>query len=162
MEQKYFITAAEVAIHTDVQKNVDSPYFAPRLARVQEDVIKPLLGAALYEELLAAFLAKQQEVPVPMPENLAQLHAQLAPVMAQYVFLRSLPHMVVKATNRGLKPAGELDLSDAQYRRYRDAVEVEAQSRSRDFTEWLEARKADYPNYKAAALEGRPIGGIVL
>ena len=162
MEQKYFITAAEVAIHTDVQKNVDSQYFEPRLGRVQEDVIKPLLGAPLYEELLDAFQAEQQEVPVPMPEHLDTLHGQLVPVMAQHVFLRSLPHLVVKATNKGLKPAGELDLSDAQYRRYRDAVKEEAQSRSRDLSEWLEANKADYPNYKAAAVSSRPIGGIVL
>lgn len=161
MAQEYFITAEEVTIHTDVQKNVDKQYFEPRLKRCQQEVIKPLLGSALYEELLDAFTAEQQEVPVPMPEHLDTLHGQLVPVMAQHVFLKSLPHMVVKATNKGLK-VGEMELSDAQYRHYRDAVTSEAESRSRDLTDWLEANKAAYPNYKVAAVAARPIGGIVL
>lgn len=159
MAQLYFITATDVNTHTDVQQNAVPEYFEPRLKRCQEDYIKPVLGVRLYEELCAAMAA---EPGAPMPDNLDNLHEQIMPVHAQWVFYKSLTHMVVKATNKGLKP-GEMQLSDAQYRTYREAVREEAESRTRDLRDWLEKHKADYPNYQAISAQApRPIGGIVL
>jgi len=161
MAQKYFITAQDVKDHTDAQQNTDEQYFEPRIARCQEKYILPILGPALYEELCAALEAEGRTVPVPIPDNLDELHAQVVPVQSQWVFLKSLPFLLVKAKNKGLE-AEQNAVSDSQYRTYREEAQQEAVDRTKDLKAWLDKNKSRFPNYKPAVLTPRPIGGIVL
>ncbi|MBA9076067.1 DUF6712 family protein [Rufibacter quisquiliarum] len=160
MAQKYFVTPEEVKQHTDAQQNVDNQLLEPRIPRCQEKYIKPVLGPDLYEDLDAALQAEQQEMPVTMPDHLDALLEQIVPVLAQWVFLKSLPFLTVKATNAGLKGLQDAP-SDAEQRAYRKEVQEEAEDRTNDLKDWLELHKADYPNYMSTAKTARPIGGIV-
>lgn len=162
MPQPYFITAQDVKDHTDVQQNVDAQQLEPRFARCQEKYIKPVLGEALYEELEAAHQAEQHpDTPVPMADNLDVLLEQIVPVLSQWVFFKSLPFMVVKATNKALTAATDSPC-DAQYRAYAKEVKEEAEDRTEKLRQWLETNKGNYPNYMATMRAQRPIGGIVL
>ncbi|GAB2542410.1 DUF6712 family protein [Rufibacter soli] len=157
MAQKYLITAQDVKDHTDAQQNTDNQFFEPRLARCQEKYIRPVLGNALYEQLCDALEAEPE---TPMSEPLDKLHTQIMPVMAQWVFFKSLPFLTVKATNKGLATSQETP-SDAEQRLYAKEAREEAEDRTNDLKAWLEKNKADYPNYNATPKASRPLGGIV-
>lgn len=158
METK-LLAANRIHEFTDVEKNVSPTYFEPRIIRAQEKYLVPVIGQPLYELVCDAYQAEQQPQPVPMPDRLDELHTALEPMLGQYVYLLSLPHLNLRTTNAGLTDSS---ISPAAYNELKKTIQTEAEDRAADLRKWLEARRTTYPEAPSYTPARRRTGGIVL
>ncbi|MCA8829442.1 DUF6712 family protein [Hymenobacter pini] len=161
METKLLQAKPDIAAHTDVEANVAPSYFEPRIVRAQEKYLVPVLGQPLYELLCDAYQAEQAQPAVPMPDRLDELHTELLPMLAQYVYLLSLPFLNLRTTNSGLVDSGQ-PLSPAAYNELKKSVQTEAEDRTADLKKWIEARRTTYPEAPPYTPIRRRTAGIVL
>ncbi len=155
------IPAADIHLHTDVEKNVGLQLLEPRIVRAQEKHLVPVIGPVLYELVGEALAAEQASPSTPMPDRLDVLHTQLLPMLAQWVYYLSLPHLNVRTSNRGLDSSDQ-GVSPQAYNTLAKAIQTEAEDRTNDLQKWIDARRVDYPEAPSLTPKRRRTGGIVL
>lgn len=156
------ITAADVKALTVAQLSVDAHKLDVCAPLTRRRYLRPLLGQALHDELLAFVQAPTPDTTDP----LAVLAEQVKPMLAAWVLVEAWPGLAAAVTNAGIqymqggegrttadhKAAADLLLS------YRDTAEFE----TAELRAWLNARRATYPSYSQPSPVGRstmPVGG---
>jgi hypothetical protein len=159
---KELVTAADVTALTVAQLNVDAHKLNVCASLVRRRYLRPLLGQALHDELLAF---AQQAIP-DTDDPLAELAEQVKPMLAAWVLVNAWPGLVAQITNAGIQymqgGAGRTRTDNEDAADLRESYRDTAQFETQELRAWLNARQATYPSYLQPSPVGRstmPVGG---
>jgi hypothetical protein len=141
-----FITESYVKKYSNIDDNVDAQYITPVIDLVQKMYIRPILGTALYNELVT-----QITNDTVSANNTTLLDDYILDTMLYYVLSEGLPSFTYKIENKSVSTktsdnATPVDNSiiQSEVSRYKDRAEFFGQT----LIDFLEAN-ADDTNYTA-------------
>jgi hypothetical protein len=141
-----FITETYIKKFSNIDSNVDAQYITPVIDLVQKMYIRPILGTALYNELVTEITNDTVSA-----NNVTLLDDYILDTMLYYVLSEGLPSFTYKIENKSVSTktsdnATPVDNSiiQSEVARYKDRAEFFAQT----LTDFLEAT-ADGTNYNA-------------
>lgn len=141
-----FITDTYIKKFSNIDANVDAQYITPVIDLVQKMYIRPILGTALYNELVTEITNDTVSA-----NNTTLLDDYIQDTMLYYVLSEGLPSFTYKIENKSVSTkssdnATPVDNSiiQSEVARYKDRAEFFAQT----LTDFLEAT-ADDVNYNA-------------
>jgi hypothetical protein len=141
-----FITETFIKKYSNIDDNVDAQYITPVIDLVQKMYIRPILGTALYDELVT-----QITNDTVSANNVNLIENYIQDSMLYYVLSEGLPSFTYKIENKSVSTktsdnATPVDNSiiQSEVARYKDRAEFFAQT----LIDFLEAN-ADDVNYNA-------------
>tara|TARA_R100001244_G_scaffold56079_1_gene47873 strand:+ start:2429 stop:2974 length:546 start_codon:yes stop_codon:yes gene_type:complete len=141
-----FITETFIKNYSNIDDNVDTQYITPVIDLVQKMYIRPILGTALYNELVTQITDDAVSV-----NNVNLIENYIQDAMLYYVLSEGLPSFTYKIENKSVSTktsdnATPVDNSiiQSEVARYKDRAEFFAQT----LIDFLEAN-ADDVNYNA-------------
>ncbi len=149
-EKIYLIEADDLKAQGFIEKNVETEKLAIIIWRVQFNVIRPLLGGALYRAMLEHVRAEEEDsTPIPA-DYLTLLDDYIVPTLIPYVEMRATTHLNWKMRNKSVGDASDehVKAADAQIiSNLRSELKADATEARNVLVRYLKMNTNLYPEY---------------
>lgn len=146
----YMIEVADLKARGFIQKNVESEVIATLIHRVQFNIIRPLLGGALYRKLLADIQALEEDA-TPIPDDYQTLlEDYVLPCLIPYVEMRATTHLNWKMRNKSVGTANDASITAADIQaisNLREEIKIDATEARNMLVRYLKTNSNLYPEY---------------
>jgi hypothetical protein len=157
---KNLVDAADIKTHTTAQLGVDANRLELSVPEAQQRHLRPLLGRALFNELLA-----YAQLAAPDAEDKrAALLSEVKPMLCQWALIEAWPNLLLHITNAGLvlKTGNAQGTTTADAKLVAQVYTAQRETavwRGQELSTWLESNKADYPAYESIRRPDKPATG---
>ena len=143
------LTPTEVIAHAMPGKNLDTALVADSIPVASLKYIKPLLGATLYNTLVAESVGQTFT-----GLNQTLCNDYLKDALARYVVYEALPLMKAEITSNGIQTPSidyHVPVSDTDFAMLRNKMLSDAELMLSEMKDYIEANRSSFPDYPHCA-----------